>query len=180
MRSPNEQSAEELLAADHQALDVLVHKLITDLHLANVSTTVARLDLFWARLAMHIRAENLHLFPGILNAGNAGLGVPDSTEPRETLDKLRRDHDFFMHELANAVNVMRDFIQTSNGNAADPPEVVRAIVIGVIERLEAHNRLEEEIVYGLPARLLPATKQAELAAQVRRELENLPPRFSGV
>ena len=178
MSSPKEQDVEELLAADHRALDLLLKELIADFHISEVSTTFSRLDLFWARLAMHIRAENLHLFPAILEAVEDKSGGQNSAEAREALDKLRRDHDFLMHELANAVNVMRDFMKADHqSNALEQLQPVREIIIRVTERLEAHNRLEEGLVYRLPERLLAPAQQFELAAEVRRELENLPPRF---
>ena len=180
MSLPKEQNVEELLAADHRALDVLLKELIADFDISDVSTTFSRLDLFWARLAMHIRAENLHLFPAILNARADKFGGQDSIEAREALDKLRRDHDFFMHELGNAVNVMRDVMKADNQmNELEQLQPVRETIIRVNERLEAHNRLEEGLVYRLPERLLAPTKQFELSAEVRRELENLPPRFKG-
>lgn len=181
MSLPEEQNVEELLAADHRALDVLLRELIADFYVSDASATFSRLDLFWARLAMHIRAENLHLFPAILDAGDDKFGGQDSVEAREALDKLRRDHDFFMHELAEAVNVMRAFMKSDTQmNAVEQLQPVREIVIRVAERLEAHNRLEEGLVYRLPETLLEPARQSELAAEVRRELENLPPRFNMV
>jgi len=184
--SAKKQNVEELLAEDHKTLDELLQALITDFQVRDAPATFARLDLFWARLAMHIRAENLHLFPSILNALEANRDthenkMVDPVETTETFNRLRRDHDFFMHELANAVNLMRECLVTNprpDGKAL--LQEASCIVKAVSERLKSHNKLEEEFVYGLPERLLSVTQQSELVAEVRRELENLPPRFGTV
>jgi hypothetical protein len=59
---------DEQLTADHLSLD----KLLQQLHLAlannDLEESRTKLDLFWARLAVHIRAEHLHLFPMVLNS----------------------------------------------------------------------------------------------------------------
>lgn len=179
-----EKDVEQLLAEDHESLDELLQALLTDFHVGDPSATFARLDLFWARLAMHIRAENLHLFRSILNVVHDDAYVPkDKTVEMEmvveAVKTLKDDHDFFMHELASAVNAMRECLVSK-----DPLKETRLreeawrLINGVSERLKSHNKVEEELVYGLPARLLPGKRQTELAAEVRRELENLPPRFS--
>lgn len=54
---------------------------------------------------------------------------------------------------------------------------MRQIVGAVSARLEAHNRLEEEQFYRLPATLLAPAEQSALSERVRREIGNLPPRF---
>ena len=79
--SPSEksQSAEGLLAEDHEALDKALSALLAALDEGDSATAFARLDLFWARLAMHIRAEHLQLFPAILRALH---GETDSDSPR--------------------------------------------------------------------------------------------------
>jgi hypothetical protein len=51
-------------------------------------------------------------------------------------------------------------------------------VLGVFERLREHNRLEEEEVYHWPLALLSGAERDRQDAAVRRELENLPPRFA--
>lgn len=55
---------------------------------------------------------------------------------------------------------------------------MRATVLEVVGLLEEHNRLEEEEVYRWPGLLLSAAEREELDAQMRREIENLPPRFT--
>jgi hypothetical protein len=179
----NAGEALRLLAADHAELDGLLRALRAELEGGDAAAALARLDLFWARLAMHIRAENLHLFPAILAALSGDEARRDQTTPsreeaRADIARLRGDHDFFMHELAGAVKAMRGLKHggVREGNVlGDVNRVVRTLD----GRLAAHNRLEEERVYRLPAVLLTAAEQAELAARVRRELDNLPPRFVG-
>ena len=99
-------------------------------------------------------------------------------EARAHIAQLRSDHDFFMHELARAVNTMREVVGTPDSERA--LNVVRDVgrsIRALAERLAAHNRLEEEHVYRLPAILLSAPEQTALAARSRHELDNLPPRF---
>lgn len=179
-----EQTAEELLTQDHNALDHLLQTLTKYFDVSDAATTCARLDLFWARLAMHIRAENLHVFPSILNALDANPDAQENSmtnrsELTEALAVLRRDHEFFMLELARAVTRMRDCVSADqpSGTSKSPSEVSRTIG-EIAERLNLHNKLEEELIYRLPERLISSTHQQELAANVRRELENLPPRFA--
>jgi hypothetical protein len=58
-----------LLASDHDELDELLDKLFASFDASgSVEQIYQKLDLFWARLAVHIRAEHLHLFPLILGA----------------------------------------------------------------------------------------------------------------
>ncbi len=180
--SERSQSAEGLLAEDHEALDLVLNSLPAALDEGDSATAFARLDLFWARLAMHIRAEHLHLFPAILRALHGDPGdhadeTPATAEAREAIAQLHRDHDFFMHELAGAVKVMRDRQTTAGVDSTSEIESVRQMIATVRDRLEAHNMLEEELVYRLPAKLLEAEEQSALAAQIRAELMNLPPRF---
>src|SRR6185437_4393778 len=73
------------------------------------------LDVFWARLAMHIRAEHLHLFPATIAAVDklekrnrtAAGRAPSAQTAREIIAQLRADHDFFMQELAAAITQLR-------------------------------------------------------------------------
>lgn len=62
----------ECLANDHVALDQLLKQLQAALNDGDVKACYARLDLFWAKLAVHIRAEHLHLFPRVLQAVTRG------------------------------------------------------------------------------------------------------------
>ena len=72
---------------------------------------LAKLDYLWARLAMHIRAEHMHLFPILLQKAaepNSLEGTGDilSRLP-DTISALRRDHDFFDKELGRNINCLR-------------------------------------------------------------------------
>ncbi len=183
LSSEKSQNAEGLLAEDHEELDKLLRALLRALDEGDAATAFARLDLLWARLAMHIRAENLHLFPTILKAVDDNLGeredkILSSAEACETINKLRTDHDFFMHQLASAVKIMREILATNSRNSKARLDDVRQIISAVNERLKWHNRVEEELVYGLPASLLEPAEEAALEVQILGELENLPPRFS--
>lgn len=172
-----------LLVDDHVELDGMLGQLIEALGEGDAERAFARLDLFWARLAMHIRAEHLHLFPSIISAVDGpdaeGKAEPSlAEEARSTIALLRDDHDFFMDELATAVKAMRELRAASGGERRTGElQRIREAILSLKNRLELHNRLEEERIYPLPAMLLEAAAQSALAAQMKREIENLPPRF---
>ena len=166
-------SVESLLEDDHASLD----QLFVELDLALAKPDVARgfelLDLFWARLAMHIRAEHLHLFPALRNASRKSSGnssVPTEAEVESTLARLRSDHDFFMKELAQLVKEAR----VNGAGGAD----FRERLATIRRRLETHNQIEEKQVYVWPSLLLDETTVAALEERVRLELGNTPPRFA--
>src|SRR2546423_10245376 len=95
------------LADDHHGIDRILNQLETALKAEDVEAVDIRLDLFWARLAVHIRAEHLHLFPTVLRAlqerESADERLPSPGAAQKMIAHLRDDHDFFMHELASAV-----------------------------------------------------------------------------
>lgn len=166
----------ELLATDHVELDALGRGLLEVFDLGDAAEALSRLDLVWARLAVHIRAEHLHLFPALHAASEAG--GPSSTEVEETLSRLRDDHNFFMRELAACVDSLKRQAAGEGSCSPEDLEAVRRKVLGVFERLVEHNRLEEEEVYTWPLTLLAGAERDRLYAGVRSELENLPPRFA--
>jgi hypothetical protein len=174
----------DLLERDHEELDGVLGELFLALDHGDKDVSFARLDLLWARLAIHIRAEHLCLFPAILGAPQALLtgsgGAPRLEELQSAIGALRSDHDFFMHELAKAINFMRALKTTSDAGAIEKSlREVRGIVLSVKTRLGVHNQLEENQVYGWIDVLLDEAERSTLDARVRRELENLPPRFTG-
>jgi iron-sulfur cluster repair protein YtfE (RIC family) len=180
--SEKSQNAEGLLAEDHEALGKLLHDLLAALGQADEPAALKRLDLFWARLAMHIRGEHLHLFPAILSAFDGDTSeladeTPTVSEAREAIAQLHSDHDFFMHQLADAIKIMRDCRAAGGGDSTSAIESVRQIIATVRDRLEVHNKLEEDMVYRWPARLLEPAEQTALEVEIRGELKNLPPRF---
>src|SRR5207253_9357617 len=117
-----------------------------------------KLDYLWARLAVHIRAEHLHLFPALIAATVAREdrvedGAPSAKEVRVAVERLREDHDFFMRELAWAVSAAREAARDAT---LDRERLTRigGKVSAVAERLDEHNRLEELEVYLWPEALL--------------------------
>lgn len=168
------------LEHDHASLD----QLLTELDQALAATFQDRafelLDLFWARLAVHIRAEHLHLFPALVNASSQFSGddsLPSFVEVAKAIAHLRSDHDFFMKELADMMKNMRDIrenkssFQEERGGLRERLSVIRT-------RLKSHNKLEEEYVYVWPRQVLDQKTLAALVSRVQHELENLPPRFA--
>ena len=133
-----------LLEDDHESLGQLLTELDGELAKHNPARAFELLDLFWARLAIHIRAENLHLFPAIANAqtslftGRAGL--PTSDEAHQVLLQLRSDHDFFMKELAQMMKVGRE-ISRQKMQSEEEISNLRGCLTIVRQRLEAHNRV---------------------------------------
>lgn len=181
----DKENVSQLLAEDHADVGGLFRKLLQAIEAGDARLAFSLLDFLWARLAVHIRAENLCLFPAILRAADQLKGsdspntaAPQPEEARSAISELRIDHDFFMRELAGAVNRMR--AQGFDHPDGFPPEelaAIRQIVESVRVRLESHNRLEEEKVYRWPALLLNAEENEGLINDAKREIENLPPRF---
>jgi iron-sulfur cluster repair protein YtfE (RIC family) len=170
---------EPILEDDHQSLNNLFVELDGELAKTNVARSFELLDLFWARLAMHIRAENLHLFPALAHTSDEKLNgkdnLPTVDGAQEVIERLRRDHDFFMKELANLVKQMR---QIANQNvSSEDVDALRQRLSVLRDRLVDHNRLEEEHVYIWPSLLFDHQALVELAEHIKHELNNLPPRF---
>lgn len=170
-----------LLEDDHESLAQLLVELDAGLAESNITRAFELLDLFWARLAVHIRAENLHLFPAIANAPGSLFtgkgGLPTSEQAHNLLLRLGSDHDFFMKELAHAIKVMREFAGNQQAGAKDIEDVRQRLII-IKERLEVHNRLEEKRVYTWPEMIFYEPTVARLHERLRHELENLPPRVA--
>jgi hypothetical protein len=173
-----------LLEEDHEAVGKLLDELRAGLRSAiDPQTAYGLLDRVWARLAVHIRAEHLCLFPAVLAARRGvfdGQGdVPSQAEAESAVERLRADHDFFMRELAAAVNTLRGLLSGRGSHDVKAEmEGVRRAVEAVAARLEEHNALEEEQVYRW-TRYLPPGEEAQLAVGIGRELTNHPPRFNG-
>jgi hypothetical protein len=164
-------SVESLLEHDHASLDQLFLELDLALSRPDDARGFELLDLFWARLALHIRAEHLHLFPALRRAASKTSGknrIPTREEVEMTL--LRSDHDFFMKGLADLMKEARE-----NGVGAGD---FRKRLAAIRQRLETHNQIEERQVYLWPSLLLDETTVAALEERVRLELENMPLRFA--
>lgn len=171
---------EATLEHDHESLDQLLIELDQALAAPYHDRAFELLDLFWARLAVHIRAEHLHLFPALVKASaqfSDDNALPSFVEVEESIAHLRSDHDFFMKELADMMKNMRDIrerqssFQEESGRLRERLSVIRT-------RLKSHNKLEEEHVYVWPTRVLDQTTFAALVSGIQHELENLPPRFT--
>ena len=151
------------LSDDHDAVSEVLEQLLSALKDKDVKTSHSKLDLLWARLAVHIRAEHLHLFPAVTDR---------VAEAQALVKSLRADHDFFMHELARAIGILRELSDTTKLAA------VADTVGEVAERLATHNEIEENQIYRWSSTVLSESEQSELLARINAELENRPPRFS--
>jgi hemerythrin superfamily protein len=157
--------AGQRLVDDHADLHRLLEQLKNALRERDGDTARSTLDLFWARLAVHIRAEHLRLFPAVINAARNDKSI--SLESiQSVVAQLREDHEFFMHQLAAAMSKVADL------------EQVATIVKAVEERLATHNELEEIQIYDLIASILPLEERTQLASQIDQELLKHPPRFA--
>lgn len=174
-------SVESLLETDHESLGQLLAELDAELAKPTTARAFDLLDLFWARLAVHIRAENLHLFPALANApvslftGKGSLPTPE--EAHNLLLRLRSDHDFFMKELAQTIKTMREIAGNRRARGKDIEEVRQRMII-IKKRLEIHNRLEEDQAYTWVSLLFDEPTAVRLLERLRHELENLPQRFA--
>lgn len=170
----------ERLAHDHAELGELLGKVVAALDAKDVAQSHASLDLFWARLAVHIRAEHLFLFPAILDAPSKSReNAVSESEALKAVEELRQDHHFFMRELSLAVATTRGLLTTADKRVVEEQLKDTRAKIGVVEaRLSKHNKAEEEGVYRWTGSLLSEAEQSVLAAGMQRELENIPPRFA--
>jgi hemerythrin superfamily protein len=166
------------LIDDHAALDKVLKQLQTALCETDLELARDKLDLFWARLAVHIRAEHLHLFPAVLSKA-ATSDAPTLDEAQAVVSQLRQDHDFFMWELALAVEIMRELLTLPNQLIV--PEGlnnIKKILLEVEQRLVKHNELEENQVYCWAKTLLNSEEQAKLAKLITTDLQKRPSRFT--
>lgn len=162
--------ARQRLSDDHHAVSEVLEQLLTALDSKDVETSHFRLDLLWARLAVHIRAEHLHLFPTVTSR---------VTEAQSIVETLRTDHDFFMRELAGAIGILRELPKTMT-RASDEAKLaaVGDTIREIEKRLVTHNDIEENQIYRWSSTILTEPEQLELFARINAELENRPPRFS--
>lgn len=170
------------LEEDHNQLADLLSDLRSRLKGGNAQEAFAALDIFWARLAIHIRAEHLCLFPAILNAAPAKFNirdVPSFAMASAAIETLRADHNSFMDELAKAVKSFRELLadERTIDKGARLDEIKRRVET-VALRLESHNVLEEEQIYNLPDLILSTSEREHLSVAIERELNNLPQRFA--
>lgn len=62
-------------------------------------------------------------------------------------------------------------------NKSETLKDAREKIIAVKNRLDAHNETEEAEIYLWADTLLPTAKRIALNEKMRKDLENLPPRF---
>jgi hemerythrin superfamily protein len=172
--------ARQRLSDDHRNVNQVLTQLFAALHNKDVTASYSKLDLLWARLAVHIRAEHLHLFPTVLNRLSESTDeTPDVSEAKAVVEKLREDHDFFMRELARAVGVLREFPKPIDSQESEAKlDSVLNLVVEVEKRLANHNRIEENQIYQWASTILSEREQLDLTAGINAELENRPSRFS--
>jgi hemerythrin superfamily protein len=183
INNQQQQEVARALADDHSEVDKLIHRLLAALDQENKSQSFELLDLLWARLAVHIRAEHLCLFPSILEVPPVNFigsgGIPRYQEAKSAIDRLRLDHEFLMRELGKAVNMMREQRTHSDHDIIRMRLLdVRRSIVKVQSRLETHNQLEEDHIYKWVNVLLGEAKRSTLIARIRHEIENIPPRFN--
>jgi hypothetical protein len=169
------------LSDDHQTVGEVLEQTLTALNNNDVPASHSSLDLLWARLAVHIRAEHLHLFPAVIRrlTKSPAAIAPDLSEAQSVIERLRVDHDFFMRELARAIGVLRE-LPAHITSASDEAKVtaIGNTVREIEKRLVTHNELEEKQIYRWASTILTEPEKAELATRINAELQNRPPRFS--
>ena len=172
--------ARQRLSDDHRNVNQVLTQLFVALHNKDVTASYAKLDLLWARLAVHIRAEHLHLFPAVLNRLYESTDeMPDLSEAKSVVENLRADHEFFMRELARAVGILRELPKSIDSQEDEAKlNSVLNVVLEVEKRLSNHNRVEENQIYQWASTILTEPEQLELTARINAELENRPSRFS--
>ena len=173
--------ASQQLSDDHQAVSNVLKQLLTLLNNKDVAASHSKLDLLWARLAVHIRAEHLHLFPTVLNrltGSTADAAAPELSEAQSIVENLRADHDFFMRELARTIGVLRELPKQTSASDEAKFAAVGDVVREIENRLVTHNEIEENQIYHWANTILTKPEQTDLATRINAELENRPSRFS--
>lgn len=172
----NDKSVHEFLADDHREIDHLLDNLEELFDSGDPPAILYALDLFWARLAMHIRAEHLHIFPHLIEA-SAALDVVNASATLRVLAGLRDDHNFFMRELVAGIQLLRCIVAAEESGGQPDLAGLRERIGRVHRKLAEHNETEESAIYPLVRKLL-ANAERSLLLNVERELSELPPRFS--
>ena len=172
-----------LLDHDHSEMDSLLSDFFPALEARDLPRCLVVLDLFWARLAVHIRAEHVHLFPAVLDACHSvqppARPPTPPAEAQEAINALRHEHDFFMTEIWRTLKLLRALPETaSREESAEALGAIRQKAEIIAQRLHAHNEREEGGVYRWAEALLDERAGAALASKMQVELENMPPRFS--
>ncbi len=172
-------SVKELLENDHREINDLFGRAMQALDGGRPSTAHNRLDLFWMRLAVHIRAEHKALFPRFeaLRSRPDHPAAGRGKEFETTVQSLRREHDEFMLTLSESVATLKKVRRGADAKeVAAKISAVKDRLTGLSERLSRHNIEEESTVYPLiDAWESPASAEA-LHRQLTAELQRLPSR----
>lgn len=172
----------ELLDHDHSELEGLLAEFYRHLAAGDATHSHQTLDLLWARLAVHIRAEHLHLFRALLHmAEQPSVG----TTPRPTLEvvraaiaQLRHEHDYFMNDIWQVLKQLRPLLAPADGKLPlEMQQSIRGQIEAINQRLLEHNRREESQVYRWADAWLSPAERAELNEKMKAELAHLPPRL---
>ncbi len=165
-----------MLTHDHSEIDALMETIVILFSSGAPEPIYKAIDLFWARLAIHIRAEHLHLFPALTEASRL-LDSAEAAAIKNWIEELHEDHNFFMREMIGAIKTMRQVIANADGDELSRLGEVKERIGNVRRRLIVHNEKEETEIYSLVDRLLVPDAVIMLRAKMKRELDNLPPRF---
>lgn len=174
----------ELLDHDHSEIEGLMAEFFHRLEAGDPMQCHHTLDLLWARLAVHIRAEHLHLFRVLLHEAEqsdpaaAARSRPRLETVRETLAHLRREHDVFMHDIWAVLKQLRSLHLPADGRmSAEARHDIREKVEAISRHLHAHNRREETEVYRWADEWLAPAERADLNEKMKAELAHMPPRI---
>lgn len=173
----------ENLDRDHQSMAEALEDLRMLLQKGDLNWAFELLDLFWTQLTVHIRSENVCLFPAILNAQREAFtgenGLPTFEEVKRVIDKLRADHSFFSDQVSQALRSIRELLAqpvTSEVNPESQLAEITRSMLAVEERLREHTELEHQQVYKWPEVLLPPAEYELLKSVMSGEVEKMPRR----
>ncbi|MCC6825914.1 MAG: hemerythrin domain-containing protein [Acidobacteria bacterium] len=161
----------DLLQADHGDLDRLLIEARSHADGGDPDELFVAVDWFWARLAMHIRAEHVHLFPAVSRKEKEEAADGPIAK---LIERLRHDHDILMREIAKIMKGLREMM-FEDGRTVPDGTAERLFLIA--DLLKEHNAVEETEIYPLPAKILSEAEHQELLAAMKKELDNVPPRF---
>jgi len=163
-----------VLTDDHESLNKLLLELMVFVRRSDFRWSFELLDLFCTQLAVHIRAENVCLFPAILNAPNnrftdAGFEL---TALKAAIERLKLEHNILTEELMKAARLMRQLMNDNeNGELTD--ETVKSLAAVAI-LLAEHQELEEREVCQAAKLVLDPAEFALLEEAVARETHKRP------
>ncbi len=166
-----------VLINDHESLNKLLLELMGLVRRSDFRWSFELLDLFCAQLAVHIRAENVCLFPAILNAPNnrfteAGLEI---TALRETIEKLKHQHSMLTEELKKSASLMRELLDNvENGENGGLTDAMAKSLTAVGILLAEHQELEEREVCPAAKLVLDPAEFVRLEEAVEQETHKLP------